>query len=68
MGFADNVLDLRWRQKFFLPTAASLPLLMMYYVSGGSTSILIPEVLQPYVGIELVELGAFFETSPANDP
>ena len=41
---------------------------MMYYVSGGSTSILIPEVLQPYVGIELVELGAFCETSPANDP
>ncbi len=52
------MLDLRWRQKFLLPTCASLPLLMMYYVSGGSTSILVPEMLQRYVGLELVELGA----------
>ena len=57
LGFADNVLDLRWRQKFLLPTAATLPLLMMYYVSGGSTSILVPEIFQGYLGLELVELG-----------
>eukprot|EP00750_Incisomonas_marina_P025498 INCI5513.1.p1 GENE.INCI5513.1~~INCI5513.1.p1 ORF type:complete len:474 (+),score=61.00 INCI5513.1:104-1525(+) len=60
LGFADNVLDLRWRQKFLLPTAASLPLLMMYGVSGGSTSILVPEMLQSTLGLELVELGFFF--------
>jgi hypothetical protein len=35
LGFADNVLDLRWRHKFLLPTAASLPLLMMCVVAGA---------------------------------
>ena len=33
LGFADDVLDLRWRHKLLLPTMASLPLLMVYYVT-----------------------------------
>ena len=35
LGFADNVLDLRWRDRLWLPLAASLPLLMVYAVDGG---------------------------------
>jgi UDP-N-acetylglucosamine--dolichyl-phosphate N-acetylglucosaminephosphotransferase len=42
LGFADNVLNLRWRDKLFLPLAATLPLLLVYYANGGSTSVLLP--------------------------
>lgn len=34
LGFADDVLDLRWRHKLLFPTLSSLPLLMVYYISG----------------------------------
>lgn len=34
LGFADDVLDLRWRHKLAFPTLSSLPILMVYYVSG----------------------------------
>ena len=42
LGFADDVLDLRWRHKLLLPTLASLPLLMVYILSGDSTWITVP--------------------------
>ncbi|RCN29135.1 glycosyltransferase, group 4 family [Ancylostoma caninum] len=34
LGFADDVLDLKWRHKLAFPTLSSLPILMVYYVSG----------------------------------
>ena len=42
LGFSDDVLDLRWRHKLLLPTMASLPLLTVYFASGGLTSVLLP--------------------------
>ena len=39
LGFADDVLDLRWRHKLLLPSMASLPLLMVYYVTTNRTEI-----------------------------
>ena len=30
LGFADDVLDLRWRYKLILPFFASLPMLVAY--------------------------------------
>ncbi|XP_070156129.1 UDP-N-acetylglucosamine--dolichyl-phosphate N-acetylglucosaminephosphotransferase [Polyergus mexicanus] len=53
LGFADDVLDLRWRHKLLLPTIASLPLLMVYYVNFNSTVIIIPKPLRPWVGFSL---------------
>ncbi|XP_020288278.1 UDP-N-acetylglucosamine--dolichyl-phosphate N-acetylglucosaminephosphotransferase [Pseudomyrmex gracilis] len=53
LGFADDVLDLRWRHKLFLPTIASLPLLMVYYVNFNSTIIIIPKPLRPWFGFTL---------------
>jgi UDP-N-acetylglucosamine--dolichyl-phosphate N-acetylglucosaminephosphotransferase len=53
LGFADDVLDLRWRHKLILPTLASLPLLMVYIVSGGSTTIIVPIPLRPLLGYDL---------------
>ncbi|CAI5453245.1 unnamed protein product [Caenorhabditis angaria] len=46
LGFADDMLDLRWRHKLLFPTLSSLPLLMVYYVSGNSTTVMIPGLLR----------------------
>lgn len=53
LGFADDVLDLRWRHKLLLPTIASLPLLMVYYVNFNSTIIIIPKPLRSWFGFSL---------------
>ena len=50
LGFADDVLDLRWRHKLILPLFASLPLLMVYYVSHNVTDIVVPITLRPFLG------------------
>ena len=50
LGFADNVLDLRWRDKLWLPLTASLPLLMVYAVDGGGTVIVLPRLFAPFFG------------------
>lgn len=46
LGFADDVLDLRWRYKLVLPLVASLPLLVNY---GGRTGVLVPRGLRDIV-------------------
>lgn len=53
LGFADDVLDLRWRHKLLLPTIASLPLLMVYYVNFNSTLIIVPKPLRPWFGFSV---------------
>lgn len=50
LGFADDVLNLRWRHKLLLPTIASLPLLMVYLVNGGSTTIVLPHPVRFLLG------------------
>ncbi|KAJ5074804.1 udp-n-acetylglucosamine--dolichyl-phosphate n-acetylglucosaminephosphotransferase [Anaeramoeba ignava] len=40
LGFADDVLNLRWRVKIYLSLVATLPMVVSY---SGSTHILIPE-------------------------
>ena len=47
LGFADDVLDLRWRHKIPLPLFANLPLLLVYGASGGLTGVAVPLQLQP---------------------
>ncbi|WKY11851.1 hypothetical protein Q1695_003431 [Nippostrongylus brasiliensis] len=46
LGFADDVLDLKWRHKLVFPTLSSLPILMVYYVSGSSTTVVIPSIVR----------------------
>ncbi|XP_075152143.1 alg7 dolichyl-phosphate N-acetylglucosaminephosphotransferase [Haematobia irritans] len=53
LGFADDVLDLRWRHKLLLPTIATLPLLMVYYVNFNSTTIIMPKFVRGLVGYSL---------------
>ncbi|XP_059959388.1 UDP-N-acetylglucosamine--dolichyl-phosphate N-acetylglucosaminephosphotransferase isoform X2 [Mesoplodon densirostris] len=58
LGFADDVLNLRWRHKLLLPTAASLPLLMVYFTNFGNTTIVVPKPLHPLLGLHL-DLGDY---------
>lgn len=53
LGFADDVLDLKWRDKLFLPSIASLPLLMVYFATFNSTTIIVPQPLRGIFGYEL---------------
>lgn len=59
LGFADDVLDLRWRYKLILPTIATLPLLMVYYVNYNSTTIILPKFLRSFLGLNL-DIGIFY--------
>ena len=45
LGFADDLFDLRWRHKFFLPAIAAIPMLIVYYIEHGNTHIAVPPVL-----------------------
>ncbi|CAH0560668.1 unnamed protein product [Brassicogethes aeneus] len=59
LGFADDVLDLRWRHKLLLPTIASLPLLMVYYVNFNSTTIIVPKPFRETLGFS-VDIGIIY--------
>ena len=54
---ADDVLDLRWRDRLWLPLATSLPLLMVYAVDGGGTVIILPKLLHALLGASSIRLG-----------
>ena len=53
LGFADDVLNLRWRHKLLLPTIASLPLLMVYFTNFGNTVIVVPKPFRLLLGLHL---------------
>jgi UDP-N-acetylglucosamine--dolichyl-phosphate N-acetylglucosaminephosphotransferase len=59
LGFADDVLNLKWRHKLLLPTMASLPILMVYIVNYGSTTVVVPKPLRFILGMT-VNLGRVF--------
>lgn len=59
LGFADDVLNLRWRHKLLLPTIASLPLLVVYYINFNSTTIIVPKPFRDIFGVS-VNLGKSF--------
>src|SRR6218665_1694198 len=53
LGFADDVLDLRWRTKLFIPMIASLPLLIVYMLTYDNTTIIIPKPFRMLFGFSL---------------
>jgi UDP-N-acetylglucosamine--dolichyl-phosphate N-acetylglucosaminephosphotransferase len=56
LGFADDVFDIRWRYKLFLPAVASIPILMVYYVNFGVTQVMVPIPLHFIFG-QIIDLG-----------
>ena len=65
LGFADDVLTLRWRVKVLLPTVASLPLLMVYLVNGGSTTIVLPHPVDTLLGLGQLNLRELYRIRTA---
>jgi len=59
LGFVDNVLNLRWRDKLVLPTIATLPLLLVYFANIGVTCMLVPIHFQWIFGTYL-DIGPLF--------
>ncbi|SPO05844.1 probable UDP-N-acetylglucosamine:dolichyl phosphate N-acetylglucosamine-1-phosphate transferase [Cephalotrichum gorgonifer] len=59
LGFGDDLFDIRWRHKWWIPALASIPILVIYFIDFGVTSVVIPIPLQPYLG-ELFDLGALY--------
>lgn len=59
LGILDDLFDMRWRHKFFIPAFAALPMLALYFVDFGVTHVVVPSPLRPYLG-ELVDLGGFY--------
>lgn len=49
LGIADDLGDLRWRHKFFIPAIASFPLLLNYAIDYGVTFVVLPRFLVPYI-------------------
>lgn len=60
LGFADDVLDLKWRHKLMFPAIASIPLLVIYYVYFNLTTVILPNIVRPYFGTSL-NIGKFNE-------
>jgi UDP-N-acetylglucosamine--dolichyl-phosphate N-acetylglucosaminephosphotransferase len=56
LGFADDVIDLKWRHKLIVPTIATLPLLVAY---NGVTNVIMPKFIRPLVG-PFVNLGIIY--------
>lgn len=57
LGIADDLFDVKWRHKFFMPAVAAIPLLIVYYIDFGATTILIPNVVSQYLHQTTVDLG-----------
>ncbi|CAK7892896.1 UDP-N-acetylglucosamine--dolichyl-phosphate N-acetylglucosaminephosphotransferase [[Candida] anglica] len=60
LGLFDDLFDIRWRHKFFLPAIASLPLLIVYYVDFSVTSVVIPPFLMKGWGSQIFLVINFF--------
>lgn len=56
LGFIDDVIDLKWRHKFIVPTMAAIPLLVAY---NGSTHVVVPLQLRDLLG-ETINLGILY--------
>lgn len=50
LGFVDDVLDLKWRYKLIFPLLASIPLVLVYMINKGSTTLLMPKLVRYFVG------------------
>lgn len=59
LGFADDVLDLRWKHKLLLPFIATIPLLMVYLVQYNVTTVILPKPVRPYFG-DYIILGPLY--------
>lgn len=61
LGMADDLFDIRWRNKVLLPAVAAVPLLIVYYVDFGVTKVVVPPFVQQLFGAKpYVDLGILY--------
>lgn len=61
LGFADDVLNLKWRHKILLPAMASLPLLMIYKLTSDRTEVVVPLPFRALLlGRSIINIGSFY--------
>ncbi len=56
LGIGDDLFDIRWRHKLFIPAFASIPMLVVYFVDYGVTNVVVPVQLEQYLG-KMIDLG-----------
>ncbi|KAL9004090.1 MAG: hypothetical protein Q9188_003076 [Gyalolechia gomerana] len=56
LGIADDLFDIRWRHKLFIPAFAAIPILVVYFVDYGVTNVVVPVQLEIYFGT-MIDLG-----------
>ncbi|KAL8938416.1 MAG: hypothetical protein Q9216_003909 [Gyalolechia sp. 2 TL-2023] len=56
LGIADDLFDIRWRHKLFIPAFAAIPILVVYFVDYGVTNVVVPVQLESYFGT-IIDLG-----------
>lgn len=56
LGIADDLFDIRWRHKLFIPAFAAIPILIVYFVDYGVTNVVVPVQLEIYFGT-MIDLG-----------
>ena len=57
LGFIDDILELRWRDKVIVTMLGSYPLLVAY---KGLTSVIVPRILRGLIGSSIVNLNYLY--------
>ncbi|KAJ3407653.1 phospho-N-acetylmuramoyl-pentapeptide-transferase [Chytriomyces confervae] len=61
LGFVDDVVDIKWRVKIWMPLFACIPLLMVYFVTYGVTHVVVPIPFRGFWGLgHILDLGIFY--------
>ena len=56
LGISDDLFDIRWRHKFFIPAFASIPMLVVYFVDFGVTNVVVPVQFESFLG-KMIDVG-----------
>lgn len=57
LGNFDDVFDIKWRHKFPLPALMSIPILVVYFLTFGVTTVVVPKPLQEFGAPETFDIG-----------
>ncbi|KAJ3066163.1 tunicamycin resistance protein, partial [Podochytrium sp. JEL0797] len=61
LGFVDDVVDIKWRVKIWMPLIACIPLLLVYMVTYNVTHIVVPIPFRGLFGLgNIVDLGVLY--------
>ena len=60
LGFVDDVLDLRWKRKTFLPAIAVLPAMAVYRVMGHLHRFYFHGHCTGWLEFDVIELGSLY--------